>query len=76
MISLLSTLLFGAALASPLVEVRTVTSLNQAAFKEAQQRDGTATRAFSSTAIKVLFYPHVFGLTDASDFRWQMSLRR
>lgn len=49
----LSALLFGVvALASPLVEVRTVSSLNQAAFEEAQQRDATATRAFSSTAIK------------------------
>lgn len=32
---------------------RAVTELNQAAFEEAQQRDETATRAFSNTAIKV-----------------------
>lgn len=32
---------------------RTVTSLDQAAFEEAQQRDATATRAFSSTEITV-----------------------
>jgi hypothetical protein len=31
--------------------------LNQAAFQEAQQRDDTATRAFSSTEIKVLVIP-------------------
>jgi hypothetical protein len=42
--------------ASP-VEVRTVAALDQAAFAEAQQRDDTATRAFSSTAIKVYFLP-------------------
>ena len=39
-------------LASPL-ERRVVTSLNEAAFEEAQQRDDTATRAFSATEIKV-----------------------
>ncbi|CZS96685.1 uncharacterized protein RAG0_05902 [Rhynchosporium agropyri] len=37
--------------ASPF-EKRVVTSLNQAAFEEAQQRDDTATRAFSGTQIK------------------------
>lgn len=35
------------------LEVRTVAALNTAAFEEAQQRDSTATRAFSSTTIKV-----------------------
>jgi hypothetical protein len=42
------------ALASPLVQVRTVTALDEAAFAEAQVRDDTATRAFSNTEIKVL----------------------
>ena len=37
----------------PIFQERTVTSLNQAAFEEAQQRDDTATRAFSSIPIKV-----------------------
>lgn len=50
----LSALLFGAlTLASPVVQVRTVSSLNTAAVAEAQERDDTATRAFSSTQIKV-----------------------
>jgi hypothetical protein len=57
MIATLSLLLSSVALsfASPLVplEARTVTALNTAAFEEAQQRDDTATRAFSSTEIKV-----------------------
>lgn len=54
MLAPLSALLFGAlTLASPVVQVRTVSSLNTAAFEEAQQRDDTATRAFSSTEIKV-----------------------
>jgi hypothetical protein len=56
MIASLSALLLGAAsIAStlPVVEKRTVTALNQAAFEEAQQRDDTATRAFSSIPIKV-----------------------
>jgi len=46
-------LLASLAYATPVIEVRTVTSLNQAAFEEAQQRDNTATRAFSSIEIKV-----------------------
>jgi hypothetical protein len=37
----------------PLLSPRNVTSLNQQAFEEAQQRDDTATRAFSSVPIKV-----------------------
>ncbi|TVY59414.1 hypothetical protein LCER1_G000599 [Lachnellula cervina] len=47
-------LLFGAiaiASASPF-ERRTVAALNTAAFDEAQQKDNTATRAFSGTSIK------------------------
>jgi hypothetical protein len=40
------------ALAKP-IEVRTVAALNTAAFEAAQQRDNTATRAFSNTEIKV-----------------------
>jgi hypothetical protein len=39
--------------ASPAGVRRAVQELNQAAFEEAQQRDDTATRAFSNTAIKV-----------------------
>ena len=39
--------------ASPAVIRRAVQKLNQEAFAEAQQRDDTATRAFSNTAIKV-----------------------
>jgi hypothetical protein len=60
MIATLSLLLSSVALsfASPLVplEARTVTALNTAAFEGAQQRDDTATRAFSSTEIKVRFH--------------------
>lgn len=54
MIASFSLLLTSVALsfASPL-DKRVVTSLNQAAFEEAQQRDDTATRAFSGTEIKV-----------------------
>jgi hypothetical protein len=37
----------------PVAEKRTVTALDQAAFEEAQQRDDTATRAFSSVPITV-----------------------
>jgi hypothetical protein len=56
MIAPLYAILLGAAgLASalPAVEKRTVTALNTAAFNEAQQRDNTATRAFSAVQIKV-----------------------
>lgn len=56
MIASLYALLFGTATltsAIPVVERRAVQALNQAAFAEAQQRDDTATRAFSSTEIKV-----------------------
>ncbi|KAH7346823.1 hypothetical protein BKA65DRAFT_284888 [Rhexocercosporidium sp. MPI-PUGE-AT-0058] len=53
MVSSISLLLTSVALsfASP-TEKRVVTSLNQAAFEEAQQRDATATRTFSGTEIK------------------------
>jgi hypothetical protein len=47
--------------ASPL-EVRTVSTLNTAAFEEAQQSDNTATRAFSSTEIKVCQYSTEVGI--------------
>jgi len=49
------TLLLGTAslvAAHPVAEKRAVTELNQAAFEEAQQRDDTATRVFSSVPIK------------------------
>jgi len=56
MITPLSTLLLvSLAYATPLLEVRTVTALNEAAFEEAQQRDATATRAFSNTEIKASY---------------------
>jgi len=61
MIARLSLLLSSVAFsfASPLgqLEARTVTALNTAAFEEAQQRDDTATRAFSGTEIIVCFLP-------------------
>lgn len=41
------------AFASPTVRKRVVASLDQAAFEEAQRRDDTATRAFSSVPITV-----------------------
>lgn len=56
MIAHLSALLLGAAAfgsALPVVENRSVTSLNEGAFEQAHQRDNTATRAFSSIEIKV-----------------------
>jgi len=56
MIAPLYAILLGAAgLVSglPAVDKRSVTSLNEAAFQEAQQRDNTATRAFSAVQIKV-----------------------
>ena len=61
MIATLSLLLSSVAFsfASPLgqLEARTVTALNTAAFEQAQQRDDTATRAFSGTEIIVCFLP-------------------
>lgn len=56
MIASLSALLFSAVSltsAIPVLERRVVQALDQAAFAEAQQRDDTATRAFSDTEIKV-----------------------
>lgn len=56
MVATLSTLLLAAATfasAFPAVERRTVQQLDQAAFDEAHPRDNGATRAFSSTQIKV-----------------------
>jgi hypothetical protein len=56
MIATLYAILLGAAgLASalPTVDKRVVPSLNAAAFAQAQQRDATATRAFSAVQIKV-----------------------
>jgi hypothetical protein len=55
MVSSIWTLILGTAslvAAHPVVEKRTVTELNQAAFEEAQQRDNAATRVFSSVPIK------------------------
>lgn len=42
--------------AAPLLEARNVTALDQQGFEEAQQRDDTATRAFSSVPIKVHYH--------------------
>lgn len=56
MIALLSILLLATATltsTSPTIIRRAVQQLNQAATDEAHKRDGTATRAFSDTAIKV-----------------------
>ncbi|KAF4632402.1 hypothetical protein G7Y89_g5722 [Cudoniella acicularis] len=64
-------LLFSAlvlASASP-IEVRTVAALNTAAFEEAQQRDDTATRAFSSTEIKTSTGECLFVNELSGDFR-------
>lgn len=47
--------------ALPVAEKRTVASLDQAAFAEAQQRDDTATRAFSSIPIKVSYSMRMSG---------------
>lgn len=44
-------------LASAGAVFQTVTELDQAAFQEAQQKDETATRAFSNTKIKVRNMP-------------------
>ncbi|KAK0103733.1 hypothetical protein ONS95_005739 [Cadophora gregata] len=70
MIASISLLLTSAALsfASPL-EKRVVTSLNQAAFEEAQQRDDTATRAFSGTEIKTSDGKCLFVDKLSGDFR-------
>ncbi len=60
MVSTLSSVLAYAALAAavPLLP-RTVTSLDASAVAEAQQRDNTATRAFSNVQIKVTIFPEL-----------------
>src|SRR5215475_5118196 len=60
MLGSLVPLLLGAATfvsAYPAVQRRNVTELDQAAFQQAQQRDNTATRAFSNVEIKVYHSP-------------------
>jgi hypothetical protein len=56
MIAQISALLLGVAAFTTALptsaEKRSVPALNQPAFQEAQQRDATATRAFSSVEIK------------------------
>jgi hypothetical protein len=56
-----------------------VSSLNDAAFAEAQQRDNGATRAFSNVQIKVRFQRQrkvaTSKLNPSQDIRWEMSLR-
>lgn len=55
--SLLLACVVGLSYAGP-IGPRTVTSLDEAAFEEAQQRDDTATRAFSNVQIKVSIMSH------------------
>ncbi|KAJ9606872.1 hypothetical protein H2200_008882 [Cladophialophora chaetospira] len=55
--------------AHPLVEARTVSSLDQAATEEAQQRDDTATRAFSGVPIKTSDGQCLFVDPLSGDFR-------
>ncbi|OCT51519.1 putative mg2+ transporter protein [Cladophialophora carrionii] len=55
--------------ARPLVEHRAVTQLDQAATEEAQQRDDTATRAFSSVPIKTSDGQCLFVDPLSGDFR-------
>ncbi|KIV85023.1 hypothetical protein PV11_00761 [Exophiala sideris] len=72
MISPLSAVLLGTATfvaAHPMIEKRNVTALNQAAFEEAQQRDNTATRAFSSVPIKASGGQCLFVDELSGDFR-------
>ncbi|RFU35045.1 hypothetical protein B7463_g1308, partial [Scytalidium lignicola] len=73
MIVPLTTLLLSAAAgtyAAPfLLEERNVTSLDQQAFEEAQQRDDTATRAFSSVPIKTSNGQCLFVDLLSGDFR-------
>jgi hypothetical protein len=80
MAALLSLLLACASLGSAgPVGPRTVSSLNDAAFAEAQQRDNGATRAFSNVQIKVRFQRQrkvaTSKLNPSQDIRWEMSLR-
>ncbi|KAE9365719.1 hypothetical protein N431DRAFT_548846 [Stipitochalara longipes BDJ] len=78
MIATLSLLLSSVALsfASPLgpIAVRTVAALNTAAFEEAQQRDDTATRAFSGTEIKTSTGQCLFINELSGDFRANLNL--
>ena len=82
MIAPLSILLLAAAAsisASPAFTSRAVQKLNEAAFDEAQQRDGTATRAFSNTAIKVrvvINSRHRRLISCLVDFQRQVSLSK
>ncbi|KAL6242851.1 hypothetical protein RBB50_010497 [Rhinocladiella similis] len=72
MVALLyAALLGGASLIAglPVAEKRTVTALDQAAFEEAQQRDDTATRAFSSVPIKTSSGQCLFVDELSGDFR-------
>ncbi|KAK5061588.1 hypothetical protein LTR84_008132 [Exophiala bonariae] len=72
MISPILTLLLGTAslvAAHPVAEKRAVTQLDQAAFEEAQQRDDTATRAFSSVPIKTSDGKCLFADILSGDFR-------
>ncbi|KAF6831952.1 hypothetical protein CPLU01_06469 [Colletotrichum plurivorum] len=64
-------LAFAAALASatPVLHRRVVTELNEEAFKEAQQRDATATRAFSDVQIKTADGRCLFVDELSGDFR-------
>ncbi|KAI9641413.1 hypothetical protein NHQ30_010215 [Ciborinia camelliae] len=55
--------------ASPAFRKRVVTSLNQAAFEQAQQRDDTATRAFSSVPITTSSGQCLFVDELSGDFR-------
>jgi hypothetical protein len=55
------------------LQSRGVTSLNQGAFEEAQQRDATATRAFSSIEIKACSSLLKQGaLLTTVDFNWRL----
>jgi hypothetical protein len=55
--SLLLAYAVGVSYAGP-IGSRTVTSLDEAAFEEAQRRDDTATRAFSNVQIKASLMIH------------------
>ncbi|KIX94489.1 uncharacterized protein Z520_09875 [Fonsecaea multimorphosa CBS 102226] len=72
MVSLLYALFLGSAslcAALPVAEKRAVTALDQASFEEAQQRDDTATRAFSSIPIKTSDGQCLFVDELSGDFR-------
>ncbi|KAK9782349.1 hypothetical protein SCARD494_13657 [Seiridium cardinale] len=55
--------------ASPIIGPRAVTQLDEAAFEEAQQRDATATRAFSDVQIKTSDGQCLFVDELSGDFR-------